>query len=221
MKQIEAVIFDMDGLMFSTEELWFKSVRILNRDYGYKVPMELIFLCAGLRDDKTNQKIQEYMGEDFDINEFRRLSKSIINEDISKNGIKIKPGLFELLDYLVKNDIKMAIASSSKLDAIKRTFATANISLEMFSNIVSGEMVVEPKPHPQVYKTSQELLGINPDNILVLEDSEVGVMSASAAGLKVIMIPDMKEPSIEVEKLAYKKLNNLNQVIDVIEGLNN
>lgn len=62
-------------------------------------------------------------------------------------------------------------------------------------------------------------LEVNPRNCIVLEDSEAGVIAASRGKIRVIMIPDVKEPEKEIEELVYKKLGNLKEVIDVIENL--
>lgn len=220
MKQIKAVIFDMDGLMFDSEKLWFDSVETVNKTHNIGVPMSVIYECAGFRDDKTDARIMEVMGENFNLKRFRELTDKAQNKDVKTNGLKIKPGLNQLIDYLTKNNITMTLASSSTLSQIKYCFKWAKVNLKVFKHIVAGNMVTEPKPHPQMYETAKNLVNLPNENILVLEDSEVGVMSANAAGLKVIMVPDIKQPSPEVEKLAYKKLNNLEEVIDVIEKLN-
>ncbi len=220
MSKIKAVIFDMDGLMFDTEKLWFDSVETVNKTHNIGVPMSVIYECAGFRDDKTNAKIVEVMGENFDLKLFRKLTTQAQKEDIKQNGLGVKKGLHKLIDYLTQNNITMAIASSSALSQIKSRFKSASMDIKLFKHIVAGNMVTEPKPHPQMYATAKDLVGLPPENILVLEDSEVGVMSAHAAGLKVIMVPDIKQPSPEVKKMAYKKLSNLKKVIRVIKKLN-
>ena len=220
MKQIKAVIFDMDGLMFDTEKLWFDSVETVNKTHNTGVPMSVIYECAGFRDDKTDARIMEVMGENFNLKRFRKLTDNAQNKDVKQNGLRIKPGLNELLDYLTNNNIDLVLASSSTTKQIKYCFKAAKVNLKLFKHIVAGNMVTEPKPHPQMYKVAKALTNFPNENVLVLEDSEVGVMSAHEAGLKVIMIPDIKQPSPEVEKMAYKKLDNLTQVVDVIKNLN-
>lgn len=217
MDKIEAVVFDMDGLMFDTEKLWLDSVIKTNEVYGYKVPTEVVIECMGMRKDFINKRFKEVMGEEFDTDEFRRLNKIFAAEDVEKNGLKIKKGLIELLEFLKSKNIKIALASSSKMDKIKQRFNEANLSMDYFKYIIGGDMVTNPKPDPMIYIKSCEVLGVKPENAIALEDSEYGIVSAYKAGMKPILIPDIKCPSDEIVKLTYKRLNDLSEVIDILK----
>lgn len=217
MNKIEAVVFDMDGLMFDTERLWLNSVKRTNEVYGYNVPEELIIECMGKRKDYIDIKLKEVLGNDFDTVEFRKLNVKYMNEDVEKNGLKIKKGLIELLDFLKLHNIKMAVASSSSYETISKRFKEANLSIEYFECIIGGDMVKEPKPSPQIYLKSCEVLGIKPENAIALEDSDYGIMSAHNAGMKAILIPDIKNPAKEILEITYKKLEDLLQVINLFD----
>ncbi|NLC48390.1 MAG: HAD family phosphatase [Tenericutes bacterium] len=215
MKEIKAVVFDMDGLMFDTEKLWLESVIKTNEEYGYNVPFDTAVECVGKRKDYTKSKLKEVLGENFDADKFRELNVMFMNEDVNKNGLRVKKGLTELLEFLYEKNIKIAIASSSSNKEIEKRLKEANISLKYFDSIIGGYLVSKPKPDPEIYLKSCEILNVNPKNALALEDSEYGVISASKAGMKVILIPDIKLPSKEIQNLAYKTLNNLLEVIDL------
>lgn len=217
MKDIKAAVFDMDGLMFDTEKLWLDSVMKTNDVYGYNVPMDLAMECVGKRKDYTKLRLKEVLGDDFDADKFREFNVRFMEEDVKKNGLKIKKGLAELLEYLMVNGIKVAIASSSSNDEIKNRFKEANMSLIYFDSIIGGELVSEPKPHPQIYLKSCEALNVKPEEAIALEDSEYGIIAASKAGMKVILIPDVKMPSEETQKLVYRKFDNLLEVISLFE----
>ena len=152
MNKIEAVVFDMDGLMFDTEKLWLDSVIKTNEVYGYKVPTEVVIECMGRRKDFINQRFKE-----------------------------------------------------------------ANLSMDYFEYVIGGDMVTNPKPDPMIYIKSCEVLDVNPENAIALEDSEYGIISAYKAGMKPILIPDIKCPSDEVVELTYKKLKDLSEVIDILK----
>jgi len=216
MNKIEAVVFDMDGLMFATEKLWLDSVIKTNEVYGYNVPEELIIECMGKRKDVIDQILKEKMGPDFDPNEFRRLNRIFMQEDVEKNGLKIKKGLIELLTFLKSKKIKIAVASNSTLERINNRFSQANLDIKLFDFVIGGDMITEPKPSPQIYLKSCEVLGVDPQNAIALEDSDSGIKSAVSAGMKAILIPDIKEPSEEVVRIAYKKLDDLSQVIELL-----
>lgn len=129
MKNIEAVVFDMDGLMFDTERLWIDSVKRTNDECGYNVPLEVAMECIGKRADFVDQRFKEVMGEEFDPIEFRRLNRLYMDEEVKANGLGIKKGLLELISFLKEKDIKIAIASSTKLEKIQKRFEQANIDI--------------------------------------------------------------------------------------------
>ena len=216
MKNIEAVVFDMDGLMFDTERLWLDAVKKTNEVYGYNVPLELIIECMGKRKDLIYLKLKEELGENFDTDKFLKLNRKFMDEDVALNGLKIKRGLKELIAFLKSKNIKIAVASSSKFEKIQTRFKEANIDINDFDYIIGGDMVTSPKPDPQIYLKSCEVLNVNPKNAIALEDSDSGIRSAASAGMKAILIPDIKKPSEEILKLAYKKLDNLLEVIELL-----
>ena len=216
MKNIEAVVFDMDGLMFDTERLWLDAVKKTNEVYGYNVPLELIIECMGKRKDLIDLKLKEELGENFDTDKFLKLNRKFMDEDVALNGLKIKRGLKELIAFLKSKNIKIAVASSSKFEKIQTRFKEANIDINDFDYIIGGDMVTSPKPDPQIYLKSCEVLNVNPKNAIALEDSDSGIRSAASAGMKAILIPDIKKPSEEILKLAYKKLDNLLEVIELL-----
>ena len=110
---VKAVIFDMDGLMFDTEKLWINSVRMTNKNHNTKVPIKLIKECVGFRKDIIDQKIKEHMGQDFDTEEFRRLNRLYMNEEINNTGLKKKKGLTKLIRFLQSKNIPMAVDRKS------------------------------------------------------------------------------------------------------------
>lgn len=215
--KIKAVIFDMDGLMFDTEKLWLDGVAKTNEKHGYNVPLDLIIRCMGHRKDKIDLMLKEAMGVGFDPVEFRRLNKIYMDEEVKVNGLKIKQGLIELLDFLKTKGLKLAVASSSSNEKIRQRFEQARLSMDYFDYIIGGDKVTNPKPDPQIYTTTCKVLGIKPEETIALEDSDSGIRSAYFAGVKPILIPDVKEPSEETKLMAFRQYNNLSQVIDLFK----
>lgn len=216
MNNIEAVVFDMDGLMFETEKLWLDAVKKTNEVYEYNVPIELIIDCMGKRKDVIDKILKEEVGESFDPTEFRNLNRKFMDEDVRNNGLQIKKGLKELIKFLKEKNIKIAIASSSSFEKIHTRFKQANLDINEFDYVIGGDMVTSPKPDPQIYLKSCEVLNVKPENAIALEDSDSGIKSAVSAGMKAILIPDIKKPSEETLKIAYKKFDNLLDVIELL-----
>ena len=217
MQKIKAVIFDMDGLMFDTERLWLNSVKTTNKLHNTKVPISLIKECIGLRKDDIDKKQKEYMGQDFDTVKFRELNRKYMQQEIQEKGLKTKPGLIKLVKFLKKNNIPMAIASSSLMPKVERRFTESNFSKDYFSVIVSGDMVEKSKPNPDIYLLACKMLGFKPKDCIALEDSENGLLSAINAGCKTICIPDIKMPSQQVISKCFKVFKTLSQVIDIFK----
>ena len=220
-KYIEAVVFDMDGLILDSENLWQKSVVMTNKYDHTNVPLTLINECIGLRNSDIDKKLKEVMGNDFDTDKFRELNRYYMNKEIEENGLKVKEGFFELIDFLKAQRIKVAVASSSSIETIKKRFAASKIDTDIFDFLIGGNMVNNSKPDPEIYLKACELLNVSPELTIALEDSNNGIISAYRAGLKPILIPDIVVNSEYVKSISFKILKNMSEVIGLIKEINN
>ncbi len=217
--KIKAVIFDLDGLILDSESWWLNSIKKTNEVYGYNFPLELAVESIGMRIDLMNKKWKKVMGKDFDIDKFRAYNSYFMKKEAKENGINVKYGFFELIKFLKENKIKTAIASSSLSDRVFLSLESANIDKNVFDIIVTGDMVNNGKPEPDIYIKACDMLKVGTNEVLALEDSDNGIKSATSAGIKTILIPDIKKDKKTIEKLAGYKLDNLSQVINVINIL--
>ena len=124
----------------------------------------------------------------------------------------IKKGLFELLDYLKENKIKIALATSTSESSAKRTLRISE-TLKYFDALVCADDVSHGKPYPDPFLKAAEKLGLKPEECLALEDSINGIKSAYAAGMITVMIPDLIEPTNEIKPMCHKILPSLSEVI--------
>ncbi len=213
---IKVVIFDMDGLMFDTERLWVEEGYLLAQKLGYKLPKELFYKTIGLKNREAGQIFSNYLNNYFDMESFRTLYHKYISEKMLKEGIKVKRGLKELLVYLKNNNYKIAIASSNKRERICFYLSLANIDINLFDIIISGEELKYSKPNPLIFKLAIDKMQSKPANTLVLEDSIFGIVAAKNLGCKVIVIPDIMKLPDNTYKLVDYKVNSLMEVISIL-----
>jgi len=208
----EAIIFDLDGLMFDTELLGLDAWLYTGKKMNLNITKGLALKTIGVSWVKTKEMFFIELGE-FDFENARMIWQEYINNYIEKNGVPVKPGLLELLSFLEENKIKRAIATSSLYESVMFYLIKAGIG-ERFGAIVTGEMVAHGKPAPDIFLRAAELLKVNPRECIVLEDSIYGIKAAHAAK----MIPDLIPPDEQIEPLLHAKLNSLLDVISMLKN---
>ena len=188
---LNTFIFDMDGVIIDSEPFWRQAqIKILST-YNVTVTVEdCIKNTMGKRiDDVALTWCQLHQ---LSINP-KILEKEIITavvQLITEKG-KAKKGLFELLDFLTKNNFNIALATSSSKPIIDAVFNRLNID-SYFKVVCSADDEEYGKPHPAIYLKAAKLLEVFPANCLVLEDSVTGLIAAKAASMNTIVIPEDK-----------------------------
>lgn len=215
MESLELVIFDMDGLMFDTEKILLEAWVRTGEDSGYSITQEIVLETIGRNVADTELIYKKHFGEDFPYKELYENTHIYVDDIIEKNGVPIKEGLLELLNYLDEKGIKKAVATSNSRIKVKNLLSNANV-IERFDCVLCGDEIVKGKPEPEIFLKVCDKLGVNSKNALVIEDSEMGLLAAHKAGIKCVLIPDVKLPSKENEALAYAKLKSLMEVMEII-----
>lgn len=213
MNNVELVIFDMDGLIFNTEVLSYKGWLKAAKEFNVNFDMNTMYKLLGTNKEQIKETLLGEYGKEFKVDEFFEARSLEYRRLITTVDVETKPGLHELLNYLDNKNVKKAVATSSKRETAYILLEKANI-LERFDYVLCGDEVTKSKPDPEVFLNVANKFNIKPEECLVLEDSEAGVIAAYRGNMRVIVIPDLKEPSEEIVKLAYKKVDNLNEVID-------
>ncbi|MGY3783455.1 HAD family hydrolase [Gemella taiwanensis] len=218
---IKAVLFDMDGLMVDTESLATEAFIHSAKKQGYDMTKEETLMVLGF----TTKSIYEFWENYFKNSDVS--GKQLVDDHykyienvLFTTGPKKMPYIEELLKYLKENNYKVAVASSSNMDHIINNMEKTGLK-KYIDEFASGAEVKNGKPAPDVFLLAAERLGIKPEECLVLEDSKAGVIAGSSAGAKVIMVPDMFKPDDECKEKAYKIVNNLGEVINMLEENNN
>lgn len=218
MKKLELIIFDMDGLMFDTERIAFISWKKAASDYGYEIDEQLFKKTVGVNLEGTKKIYLTHFGEKFPIEIIKDERFKMAENLIKQNGVPIKNGLHELLDYLSEVNIKRAVATSTNRERATTLLKMAGIDT-CFDYIMCGDEIENSKPHPEIFLRVAEKLGCLPERCIVLEDSEVGIQAAYRAGMIPIMIPDMKEPEEEIKKIIHKQFCSLLDVKTLLEDI--
>ena len=218
-KNVTAVIFDMDGVIFDSERLFKECWEEVGAAYGFHDIGELCLECTGITDEETKKKVLEKYGEDIPYDEYKKECSKLFHKKCENGGLPIKPGIKELLSYLKEKGITRGLASSTREETVKRELAEAGL-ISYFNEIICGDMVKNSKPAPDIYLKACEELGVKADErVIAIEDSYNGIRSASSAGLKTIMVPDLLPPNEEIEKLVCAVLKDLNNVKEYIEEI--
>ncbi len=207
-RDIFAVIFDMDGLMFDTERIAIQAWRKAGTAYGYDIPESLIMDSIGRNARDTRFLFEKALGKDFDFQQVRKLRIHYAEEHIKQHGVPLKGGLLEVLDVLTTSSVLRAVATSTERARAETLLTAANV-LEKFDVVICGDDVRKGKPAPDIFLLAARRLQTFPEQCMVLEDSESGIRAAVDAHMIPILIPDIKPPSEETLNLVYKVFPDL------------
>ena len=210
-----AVLFDMDGVIFDSERMlrdcW---MAIADRE-GLENMREVYGLCIGVNQRASDEILRQAYGRDFPVERFKQRAVGLFRERMAAESLPVKPGAREILQALKERSIPLALASSTDQGPVRRELAEAGL-LAYFDVLVTGDMVKNSKPHPEIFLTAAELLGVEPGDCFVIEDSYNGVRAAAAAGMRPIMVPDLLAPDEEMAALAEAILPDLNRAQDLV-----
>ncbi|MBF4696084.1 HAD family hydrolase [Fusibacter ferrireducens] len=215
LEDIELVIFDMDGLMFDTEVISYKAWAKAADYYNYHMSKELFNRTIGTNLTRTREILMEYFGENFPFDLIKSERVIISNEIVNTDGVPIKKGLYELLEHLKKNKFKMAVATSTNRNRATDLLKLAKVD-NYFDYVLCGDEVERSKPDPEIFIKVSKRLDCIAQRCVVIEDSENGILAAKRAGMIPIMIPDIQQPSLEIESLLFRKLENLKELINLL-----
>lgn len=215
---VKAVIFDMDGLMIDTEKLLLRYWLEAAHFYGYAMKKDHVLGIRSLAAKYAVPKLKAELGEEFDYYKVRTLRIQLMNQHIDAYGVEEKPGLGVLLDYLKEHGYLTAVATATDMERTKRYLGSID-KLRYFDEVVCAPMVANGKPAPDIYLEAAARLHTEPSECMALEDSPNGILSAYRAGMYPVMVPDLSEPDEGTEKLLYRCVRDLSQVIGLLKGV--
>lgn len=215
--KFDLVIFDMDGLMLDTEKIAMDAfIQVIEQDYHLSVDQDFYCSMIGMPDLQMEIPMKKVYGENFPFQEFFQRFDRCRDEITEKDGIPVKKGLLQLLDFLTAKGIRKVVATSSIRSSAEKKLKDAGIE-SYFDYYVCGDEVSEGKPNPEVFCKALEKACVPPEKAIVLEDSINGIKAAHRAGIPCIFIKDLVEPPKEVLDLVFHRMADLSQVISLFQ----
>lgn len=214
---IQAVLFDMDGLMFGTEQLFVDGFLAAGRELNIPVTESLLARLRGTGIAECRKIFNDTIpGELYDT--ARALCVQRVEEGIRTRGVPVKPGLYALLKWLKEHQIPAVLATSTARERAMDLVDRAGVR-EYFSSFVFGTEMPRPKPFPDIFLAAAKSVGADPMHCLVLEDSHNGLRAAKAAGCIALAVPDLDPaPEASLGLWDYQR-ESLDQVIPILEEL--
>jgi HAD superfamily hydrolase (TIGR01509 family) len=203
-----AVIFDMDGLLLDTEELWLEAESELFRRHGAEFTHEDQLHVIGTSFEVTARYFAERLGWPVERGGELVDESVALMHDLVRKQVDARPGVVELVDGLRALGTPLGLASNSPRYLVDDALATAGLA-DAFDAIVTADDVPRPKPAPDIYLRACDLLGVAPADAVALEDSASGVRAAKAAGLTCIAVPIFTETDVSAADRVIASLEEL------------
>ena len=216
--QYQAVVFDMDGVIFDTERLVIEFWKEVAKKHNIPNIEHTCIQCLGTNRVRTREIFLENYGADFPFDPYRAEVTELFNTHYKGVPLPTKPGVRELLSYLQEQDIKVGLASSTAQHLVRDEIGTAGL-LPYFQTLVCGDMVEHSKPAPDIFLKACEILNADPTKSIAIEDSFNGIRSAHCAGMTPIMVPDQVQPTDEIRALAFHVIPSLLDVLNWLKTL--
>lgn len=212
---IKALLFDMDGLLLDSERVVQESWNAAGEALGYGKVGEHIYNTLGMNVAGRKEYFNNVFGTGFPYEEFQKLSRKAFFNVADQEGIPLKPGAKEIIFYAKQMGYKVGLVTSSRKEYAVDVLKKAGV-FSCFDGCIFGDMVSKSKPDPEIYEKGCKMLGEEPEWCIAFEDAPAGVIAASAAGIDVIMVPDLVQPDDAIRMRTWKVLDSLDEAIGLL-----
>ena len=215
---ISAVVLDMDGLMLDTEPIYKSAWQQASAELGFDLDDQWYSRLIGRPTPDCERELMHRFGSGFPMSRFRARWPELWRSTVNARGIPTKAGLLEFLSFVEEHALLSAVATSSDGAYTELSLQSAGL-VGRFDAIVTGDQIKRGKPAPDIYVKAAGRLGLNPAECVALEDSDAGVLAASAAGMVTLCIPDLKPPSEAAVHAASCVLGSLDEAREWIGAI--
>lgn len=203
---IKAAIFDMDGLLIDSERIIMQGCIAAAAQIGITyTEAQYVQLVGRVWSDASRLMAEQLNGEVA----MQQVIQGLNDFLAARNHVfPLKPGVEALLQHYRNQGVVCSVASSSPIPHITHRLGHTGV-LDYFAHVTSGQEVTRGKPHPDIYLLALQKLGLPAEDCIAFEDSEPGAEAAVAAGLRVVMVPDIKAPSAAIRQQVFHVADSL------------
>jgi HAD superfamily hydrolase (TIGR01509 family) len=199
--KLNAVIFDLDGLLVNSEQLYLRTLQEVIESKKVEVEREILEMFVGLDRPLATKKLADIGFSNPTANEIIDSTYMLCRERSSEE-LQLMAGALDAINYAKKNAGKVALLTCSSKDSCQIKTELVGIS-NKFDLVLTGNDCVMPKPAPDIYLRALSLMNVDPKRCVAFEDSNVGVAAASAAGMRVFLVPDQQKPAEVTVKMSF------------------
>ena len=217
--KIKALLFDLDGLIFDSEKVYYRCWKQAGEDYGYTIPHETLLALRSCDSTVARERLESSLQKEGVYDLIRARRKELMKPYLTEELLELKPGVREFLEMVHDiPSVRKAVVTQSRKSEKERLLEGVGL-LQYFDEIVTAGDVKRGKPFPDIYECACRRLSLKPEECIAFEDSSNGIISAHDAGVNAVMIPDMSQPDEELEKLCFDVFPSLEKSFSAIEPL--
>lgn len=215
--EIQAIALDKDGVIYDSETLYHDAMEFAIQETGVSLPPELLASFRGMNASRAFDKLGEALKGQYDPDRFiHEHWLARFRHLMETRGLSFMPGVERLIEVLYEKGYPLALVTADSRDNLLRDVAcTRPDILDYFSVVITIDDVVNPKPDPEAYQRAAALLGVTPQALLVVEDSDSGALAASGAGARVLLLPGKRQVPEMIQRRVDQVVTDHRDVLEL------
>ncbi len=214
-KGLEAILFDFDGVVVQSEDVYDKATTKLGQLYGVEIPLSFFDANRGIAESLFYERFKSAFGLDVDEEELQANGRKLLWDEFSAS-VHLTDGFQQFYTKIRANVEHVALVTATSRALLNEIFQNSNIDVK-FDRIVTSSDVKKTKPAPDPYLKTCQLLGVDPGKALVIEDSPTGLRSATVAGCKTVGITTSCErESLKEANFIVDSFGELEELLTIV-----